>query len=95
MGVCREVREETGYLVEVKEFVGCYSWPAKDDLVLFFEAVIIGREDWQPSGEISQIGFFPREALPQPFSFHMYRRLDDALAGKRGVLHVFDEPLNS
>ena len=54
----REVREETGYIVQAKRLLGAYSSTYKDDLVLSIEAEIVDRDEWQPNQEISEIGFF-------------------------------------
>jgi 8-oxo-dGTP diphosphatase len=88
----REVREETGYLVEPVRFIGFYSTPYKDDLVLFFEATATGHEAWEPDNEIAEVGFYPFTSLPQPFSAHMLIRFADVMAGKTGVMHVFTDP---
>jgi 8-oxo-dGTP diphosphatase len=41
-GLAREVREETGLEVEVGRLVGVYSKPQKHELVLCFEARVVG-----------------------------------------------------
>lgn len=85
----REVREETGYHIEVGDLIGVYSTPAKDDVVLSFVARIVGRSPWQPNNEIAEIGFFERDELPQPMRQRTHERIADAFAGERGVVRVF------
>jgi ADP-ribose pyrophosphatase YjhB (NUDIX family) len=86
----REVREETGYRVEIGELVGGYVVPGKDDLVLCFTATAREREAWAPNGEITELGFFPPDALPEPLGERSLARIRDAFAGRRGVVRVFD-----
>ena len=56
----REVKEETGYLVNLAsmELIGLYFSTYMDDIVISIKAKIIGKEDWKPNGEISELGFF-------------------------------------
>ncbi len=85
----REVREETGYHVEVGDLIGVYSTPAKDNVVLSFVAHVVGRSPWRPTNEIAEIGFFGRDELPQPMRQRTRSRITDAFAGERGVVRVF------
>jgi 8-oxo-dGTP diphosphatase len=85
----REVQEETGYLVDVGELVGVYVVPRKDDLVLCFTAAARGRDPWTPNGEITELGFFPPDELPEPLGERSLARIRDAFAGRRGVVRVF------
>lgn len=86
----REIYEESGYHARVERLVGVYAAPSKDDLVLMMTATIIGSDGWQPNQEIAQIGFFAPDALPEPMSPRVRRRICDALSGCTGVLHVFE-----
>jgi ADP-ribose pyrophosphatase YjhB (NUDIX family) len=86
----REVHEESGYHVHVGHLVGVYAAPIKDDLVLMMTATITGSDGWRPDEEIAQIGFFAPDALPEPMSPRVRRRIHDALSGCAGVLHVFE-----
>ncbi len=86
----REVREETGYLVSVEHLIGIYSAPFKDDLVLLFAATPHGRETWEPDGEIVEVAFFRVNDLPEPMGKRAIIRVQDAFAGHRGIVRVFD-----
>jgi 8-oxo-dGTP diphosphatase len=85
----REIHEESGYRAQVERLVGVYAAPFKDDIVLMMTAAIIGSDGWEPNGEIAQIGFFARDALPEPMNSRVQRWISDAFAGRSGVLHVF------
>jgi len=77
----REVLEESSLDVEAGELVGVYSKPHKDDIVLFFRASVVRRDSWQPNDEISHLGYFGRNELPEPMSPGVRTRIIDALAG--------------
>ncbi|MEP7189426.1 MAG: NUDIX domain-containing protein [Roseiflexaceae bacterium] len=86
----REIHEESGYHAQVEHLVGVYAAPFKDDIVLMMAATIIDSDGWAPNGEIAQIGFFARDALPGPMNPRVQHRILDAFAGRSGVLHVFE-----
>ncbi len=71
--------------------VGVYSKPLKDDLVLFFRARVLGRNPWQPNDEISEIGYFGRDDLPEPMGLGARTRIIDALDGITGIVRVIPE----
>src|SRR5271165_129643 len=77
----REVLEESGLDVEPGALVGVYSKPSKDDVVLFFRARVISQIPWQPDDEISHLGYFGRNELPEPMSDGVRTRIIDALEG--------------
>jgi ADP-ribose pyrophosphatase YjhB (NUDIX family) len=94
----REVREETGYRIDVGELVGVYSDPKRQVIAysptrrvhavnLCFEAVAV--EAGQPTtpGETLEVDFFPCDALPEPFVPIHGIRIADALEEPR-TLHV-------
>ncbi len=93
----REVQEESGYRVQAKRLIGAYSSPFKDDLVLSIEAEIISRDEWQPNGEISEVGFFTKDKLPQPMKTVTVTRILDAFEKRIGTIRVFNsqEPLTN
>lgn len=86
----REVYEETGYLIVVGSLIGAYSMPFKDNLVLTFEAQTLERMPWQPNDEIVEVGFFARDALPQPIRQRARTRILDAFDQRIGTVRVFD-----
>lgn len=85
----REVREETGYEIEVGRLVGVYSDPATQVIAyapdrrvqavnLCFEAVA-GRPGTPTTpDEVLELGFFPLRELPRPFVPIHEMRLADA-----------------
>ena len=85
----REAFEETGYRVAAGELIGLYSSPFKDDMVVFFESRILGREEWSPNSEIAEARFFAREELP-PLHYRQAARFEDAFEARRGVVRVFE-----
>jgi hypothetical protein len=46
--------EGSGLDVVADELVGVYSKPYKDNMELFIRAPVLGRNPWQPNGEISR-----------------------------------------
>ncbi len=90
----REVKEETGYIINPDSLrhISTYSSKYKDDLVLAIRAEIIGREDWQPDNEISEVGFFAEDSLPEMREGTLIR-INDAFSNNVGVLRVFDQQL--
>ena len=87
----REIHEESGYHAQIDRLVGVYAAPFKDDIVLMMTATITGSDGWVPNEEIAQIGFFARDALPEPMNRRVRHRIGDAFAGRSGILHVFEE----
>lgn len=88
----REVLEETGYTVNPKSLIGVYAKPFEDDVVLCFEACITSRSDWVPNEEITEVRWFSAAELPTDMSAVVKARIQDALAGKRGVFREFNGP---
>ena len=41
-------------------------------------------------GTRDEIGFFARAALPAPMNPRVQHGIEDAFAGRRGVLHIFE-----
>jgi hypothetical protein len=56
--------------------------------VLFFRARVVGQNPWQPNDEIVQIGYFGRNALPEPMGCVARTRIIDALDGTKGIVRV-------
>jgi len=86
----REVREETGYEIEVGRLVGVYSDPRAQvidygdgrrvhAINLCFEAVAGAQRELGTPDETLDLGFFAVDALPQPFvPIHAIRVSDAA-----------------
>jgi 8-oxo-dGTP diphosphatase len=87
----REVLEESGLDVVPGELVGVYSKPYKNDIVLFFRARVVAQNPWQPNDEITQMGYFGREDLPEPMGLVARTRIIDALDGITGIVRVMPE----
>jgi 8-oxo-dGTP diphosphatase len=85
-GLIREVREETGLEIEVGRLVGLYSKPQKHEVVLTFEARVVGgalrpseeadRHEWVSPAKIEQVKLLPK---------HL-ERIQDALRGEAGAI---------
>jgi ADP-ribose pyrophosphatase YjhB (NUDIX family) len=93
LGLQREVREETGLVVEPGRFVGVYAAPFKDDIVLFFEATVLERGTWRPDGEIAERRFFSRADIPGDVTIRTRARIDDAFDATDVVFRVFERTL--
>lgn len=85
----REVQEETGYLIKVARLIGIYATPYKNDLALLFEARIVEKGLWNPNNEISDLGFYYSDELPQPMHSQTLRKIQDTINGSVGVVRVF------
>ena len=81
--VMREVREETGLEVTVKELTGYYYELAVD--LVHFVFLCDAPKDAQPNPdqkEISDCAFWPVDGLPRPISDFTIRRVHDAIESK-------------
>jgi 8-oxo-dGTP diphosphatase len=87
----REVLEESGLEVVAGGLVGVYSKPQKNDLVLFLRARVLSKGTWQPNAEISHIGYFGRDQLPEPMGVGARTRILDAFDGSVGVVRIIRE----
>jgi len=92
----REVREETGWSVDLGRLVGVYSDPARQVVEypdrrrvqavnLCFEGLARASGDLGTPGEVLGIGFFAWDALPQPFVPIHQIRVEDCMAGDGAV----------
>ena len=88
----RVVMEEAAVTIAVSGFVGAYAAPYRDDLVLVFRASVRECLPWRPSDEISAIGFFRADALPEPMSANHRLRYADAIGGLTGGFRAFSAP---
>jgi ADP-ribose pyrophosphatase YjhB (NUDIX family) len=90
-GCCiREVREETGLVVEVVQLMGVYSTPhrvvayedgrTKQTVSFVFEAIVVGGT-LTATGEMEAFGYFGRDDLAHlDLSAHHAERIQDALS---------------
>jgi ADP-ribose pyrophosphatase YjhB (NUDIX family) len=85
----REVREETGFVVEVVQLMGVYSTPhrvvayedgrTKQTVAFVFEATVVGGT-LTATGEMEAFGYFGRDELARlDLSAHHAERIQDAL----------------
>jgi ADP-ribose pyrophosphatase YjhB (NUDIX family) len=92
----REVREETGWSVDVGRLVGVYSDPARQVVEypdrrrvhavnLCFEATARAAGELGTPGEVLGVGFFAWDALPEPFVPIHSIRIEDCFAGDGAV----------
>ncbi len=74
----REIREEVGIEVHIDYLVGVYSKPQKSEVVLTF---LCHPASGTPgtSDEVSEVGWFPMDDLPEPLLPKHRQRLHDAL----------------
>lgn len=91
--VAREVREETGFGIDVGRLVGVYSEPARQVIEytdgrrvqavnLCFEAVARDRGEPTTPEETLDTGFYAPDALPEPFVPIHAVRVADAASGE-------------
>ena len=54
----REVKEESGYIVDPESLkhISTYVSTHKDDIVFLIKAEVVDRQQWNPDGEISEVG---------------------------------------
>jgi len=87
----REALEESGVVVVADGLVGVYSKPHNNDLVLFMRARVLSHHPWEPNSEISQLGYFARDELPEPMGLGVRTRIIDALDGITGIVRAIPE----
>jgi ADP-ribose pyrophosphatase YjhB (NUDIX family) len=91
VSVEREVLEEAGLNVRVRSLVGVYDANRIEDSLSLFHAYKLvflcepTSGDLSTSAETTEVGFFPIDNLPQPFSSHRTepRHIEDAVAAYR------------
>ncbi len=88
----REVLEETGIVARMTHLIGIYAAPYKDDLVLLFGADAGERRYWTSNEEISEIGFFALDQIPEPMGANPRLRFQDVARDARGVVRVLSAP---
>lgn len=78
-GVKREVKEETGFDVDVVKLAGVYSKTDKNELVLSFICKIIGGHITL-NDEADKIEYFEVDKLPANIPFNHIERIQDAVS---------------
>ncbi|MBY0597933.1 NUDIX hydrolase [Bacillus bingmayongensis] len=89
----REIREETGYMVEVDEFIGVYTkyfqtYPNGDQaqtIGMFFKCSILGGSKKIDGEETLDLKFFPLDQMPVLFNEQHRDCLEDILEGRTAV----------
>jgi ADP-ribose pyrophosphatase YjhB (NUDIX family) len=77
----REVKEETGLEIRIKRIVGIYSKIDESALAITFEGEVIGGI-LNPSHEVVECRFFPKNDLPMPTRHHLIGRIEDFLTAR-------------
>jgi 8-oxo-dGTP diphosphatase len=77
-GVCREVLEETGLIVEVERLVGVYGKRGRNELVFAFVCRVTGGK-LMPTNEADENGYFSIDQLPSNTLLKHAERIWDAL----------------
>jgi len=87
--IIREVKEETGYIVEPGELVAVGSRARTNDVIIVMSAKIAGKsnEAIDPN-EIAEVGFFAFDKLPEPMKPEAKKLLEMYRQGLRGQLVV-------
>jgi 8-oxo-dGTP diphosphatase len=93
-GVAREVREEVGVEIRIVRLVGVYSKPQKREVVLTFLCALADNQATPTiSDEVSDVGWFSSDALPNDtLPKHRQRVLDAALGQPEAILRAQTTP---
>jgi mutator protein MutT len=84
-GVIREVKEETGYDVEVVKLAGIYSKPEKNEIVFSFVCKIIGGE-MTLNEEAKEIKYFSLHEIHKNTSQKHIERIEDLLKNENDLI---------
>ena len=85
-GLAREVQEEVGLHVAVEQLVGVYEKPQKREIVLTFRCRPLDGATPGLSDEVSEVGWFAPDALPERTLPKHAQRLRDAALGRDETL---------
>lgn len=86
-GMAREVMEEVGIAVTTERVVGIYSKPRKNEVVITFLChPTPNAGEPHTSEEVSEVGWFRPDRLPDKFLPKHRQRLEDALLGRREAI---------
>lgn len=84
-GIIREIEEETGFKAEIKNLIGIYHKPAKNELVFSFLCSIIEGKITL-NDEADEISFFSYLKLPKNISQKHKERIGDALINSNEII---------
>ena len=84
----REAREEVGLELDDMRLTGVYWEPSADAHDFVFRARAAGQPRVADENEITEVGWFSRDALPRPVSDFTVRRVDEALAERPAAVSV-------
>jgi ADP-ribose pyrophosphatase YjhB (NUDIX family) len=88
----REVLEETGLVVVVRQLVGVYDKRYCNDIVFSFLCDIVDDTGWTPSEEITSKGYFSSDLLPVPMASNTVLRIRDAVEKRWGIQRILNQP---
>lgn len=88
-GLAREVLEEIGVTIRVVRLVGVYSKPQKSEVVLTFLCKLATDREPTTSDEVSEVGWFHPDCLPDDtLPKHRQRIADAALGQPEAILRA-------
>lgn len=85
-GLAREVREEVGVIIRIVRLVGVYSKPQKNEVVLSFLCKLATEDEPTTSDEISEVGWFAPDRIPEDTLPKHRQRVTDAALGQREAI---------
>ncbi|MBT3817459.1 MAG: NUDIX domain-containing protein [Candidatus Magasanikbacteria bacterium] len=89
-GVIREIKEETGFHVEVTKLLGVYSKSNKDEIVFSFECKIISGKRTL-NEEAKDIQYFAIKDIPKNTSPNQRKRIQDYFKDKQNIILQIDK----
>lgn len=85
-GLEREVLEEIGVMIRVVRLVGVYSKPQKNEIVLTFLCKLATEQEPTTSDEVSEVGWFRPDRIPDDTLPKHRQRVADAAVGQREAI---------
>ncbi len=85
-GLAREVMEEIGVTIRVVRLVGVYSKPQKNEIVMTFLCKLASDQEPGTSDEVSEVGWFRPDRLPDDTLPKHRQRVADAALGQRETI---------
>jgi len=85
-GLAREVMEEIGVTIRVVRLVGVYSKPQKNEIVMSFLCKLASDQEPVTSDEISEVGWFRPDHMPDDTLPKHRQRVTDAALGQREAI---------